>query len=177
MSSTDAIAWLKANWSRYWEFGVLALIVLAGAGLRLWDLGARSLNHDESLHATYSWYLYTGGKYVHDPMMHGPFQFFTATPSPGRLLPFSVARLFSATSRTGARATTRRGCLPPSSGRRLIALPYLLPQLHRARRARLFAALFLAFSPVIALLQPLRPRRHLHRRLDAGPRRSACGAI
>src|SRR5579885_3472125 len=46
-----------------------------GALLRFWDLGPRMLHHDESLHATYTWYLYTGKGYVHDPMMHGPFLF------------------------------------------------------------------------------------------------------
>src|SRR5258708_31515562 len=50
-------------------------IVFISAILRLWDLGPRMLHHDESLHALYSWYLYTGKGYVHDPMMHGPFLF------------------------------------------------------------------------------------------------------
>lgn len=52
----------------------LALIVI-GTILRFWDLGPRMLHHDESLHAVYSWYLYTGRGYVHDPMMHGPTLF------------------------------------------------------------------------------------------------------
>src|SRR6185369_12136457 len=42
---------------------------------RCCDLGPRMLHHDESLHALYSWYLYTGKGYVHDPMMHGPTLF------------------------------------------------------------------------------------------------------
>src|SRR5437588_5570977 len=42
---------------------------------RFWDLGSRAYNHDESLHTLYSWYLYQGRGYIHDPMMHGPFQF------------------------------------------------------------------------------------------------------
>src|SRR5438034_9801577 len=65
-------------------FGVLPIdlekalyvgIVLFGALLRLWELGPRMLHHDESLHALYSWYLYVGRGYVHDPMMHGPTLF------------------------------------------------------------------------------------------------------
>lgn len=42
---------------------------------RFWDLGNRGIHHDESLHSTYSYYLYNGTGYVHDPMMHGPLQF------------------------------------------------------------------------------------------------------
>jgi uncharacterized protein (TIGR03663 family) len=57
------------------EHGLYALILLLATALRLWDLGPRMLHHDESLHALYSWYLYTGRGYTHDPMMHGPFLF------------------------------------------------------------------------------------------------------
>src|SRR5919201_3094329 len=65
-------------------FGVLPIdlekaayvgLVLIGLILRFWDLGPRMLHHDESLHALYSWYLYTGRGYAHDPMMHGPTLF------------------------------------------------------------------------------------------------------
>ncbi|MCC6381095.1 MAG: TIGR03663 family protein [Dehalococcoidia bacterium] len=70
----DAVTWI-----------VLALVALALV-LRLYDLGARALHHDESLHATYSWYFAVNRQvgncvaaYCHDPLMHGPFQFhFTA---------------------------------------------------------------------------------------------------
>lgn len=58
-----------------WELVAYAGLVLLAAILRFWDLGARALHHDESLHALYSWYLYSGRGYQHDPMMHGPFQF------------------------------------------------------------------------------------------------------
>jgi uncharacterized protein (TIGR03663 family) len=40
-----------------------------------YNLGARSQSHDESLHALYSWKLYAGEGYEHNPMMHGPFLF------------------------------------------------------------------------------------------------------
>jgi uncharacterized protein (TIGR03663 family) len=33
------------------------------------------MSHDESLHALYSYYLYNGSGYTHNPMMHGPFLF------------------------------------------------------------------------------------------------------
>jgi uncharacterized protein (TIGR03663 family) len=59
---------------RYVQLVFLALLVV-GFLLRIHDLGSRALHHDESLHATYSWYLYSGRGYVHDPLMHGPEQF------------------------------------------------------------------------------------------------------
>jgi uncharacterized protein (TIGR03663 family) len=52
-----------------------ALIAAVGFVARIWDLGSRAMHHDESLHALYSWYLYVGKGYQHDPMMHGPFLF------------------------------------------------------------------------------------------------------
>src|SRR5438874_13511553 len=58
-----------------WTWLAFLMIVLVGLGLRLFDLGARAMHHDESLHAVYSWYLYVGRGYLHDPMMHGPFLF------------------------------------------------------------------------------------------------------
>ncbi len=58
-----------------WELVAYAGLVLFAVATRFWDLGSRALHHDESLHALYSWYLYTGKGYTHDPMMHGPFQF------------------------------------------------------------------------------------------------------
>lgn len=48
---------------------------LLGVLTRFWDLGGRALHHDESLHAVYSWYLYIGNGYKHDPLMHGPWLF------------------------------------------------------------------------------------------------------
>jgi predicted membrane-bound mannosyltransferase len=33
------------------------------------------MSHDESLHTLYSWNLYAGKGYQHDPLMHGPSLF------------------------------------------------------------------------------------------------------
>ncbi len=57
---------------------LIPYLVLAATalGMRLWDLGSRAISHDESLHAFYSWGLSQGNGYAHDPLMHGPFQFF-----------------------------------------------------------------------------------------------------
>ena len=60
---------LSLDWERTL---VIAIMVLAAVS-RFWDLGARALHHDESLHAYYSYRLFTGGGYIHDPLLHGTF--------------------------------------------------------------------------------------------------------
>jgi uncharacterized protein (TIGR03663 family) len=62
---------LKPNWEKAIYLAIFVLAVVS----RFWDLGARAMSHDESLHALYSYYLYNGSGYVHNPMMHGPFLF------------------------------------------------------------------------------------------------------
>lgn len=59
----DRLAWI-----------VLGLVLVAFV-LRVVDLGARAMHHDESLHAFFSWSLAEGRGYRHDPLLHGPFQF------------------------------------------------------------------------------------------------------
>src|SRR5512141_3077130 len=51
--------------------GILILAVIS----RFYNLGARVMSHDESLHTYFSWLLYKGSGYQHNPMMHGPLQF------------------------------------------------------------------------------------------------------
>lgn len=72
--------------SRYWEPASYALLVIFAAVLRFYNLGARAMHHDESLHGVFS-YGFTKGlrdfftfnspsdTYKHVPFMHGPFQF------------------------------------------------------------------------------------------------------
>jgi len=58
-----------------WErVAYLALFVLAIV-TRFWDLGARVMSHDESLHTRFSWNLYQGQGFAHTPLMHGPLLF------------------------------------------------------------------------------------------------------
>ena len=58
-----------------WELATYGGLLVIAAAMRLWDLGARAMHHDESLHALYSYNLANGDGYQHNPMMHGPFQF------------------------------------------------------------------------------------------------------
>ena len=57
------------------EIFIFALIILFTAISRFYDLGTRAMSHDESLHTYFSWLLYKGDGYQHNPMMHGPFLF------------------------------------------------------------------------------------------------------
>ena len=64
-------ALVRVNWE---TMAWVALLVLAVVS-RFYDLGARAMSHDESLHAVYSLELYRTGNYQHNPMMHGTFLF------------------------------------------------------------------------------------------------------
>ena len=54
-----------------WAFAVIAL---AAAAMRLWELDGRVMHYDEAIHLHYAWNLARGVEYLHSPWMHGPFQ-------------------------------------------------------------------------------------------------------
>ncbi|CAN5535108.1 hypothetical protein BH23CHL5_BH23CHL5_15430 [soil metagenome] len=113
-----------------------AWIVLAviAAVSRFWDLGSKTLHHDESLHTYYSWVFATGGGYEHHPLMHGPFLFHANA---------LVYLLFGDTD-----ATSRY--MPALFGVMLVLLPYLLRGAgHLGRWGALAASFFLLVSPSI----------------------------
>jgi len=56
------------------EFLIFSSIFLISLFLRLFDVSSRAMHHDESLHVFYSWKLFEGLGYSHNPMMHGPLQ-------------------------------------------------------------------------------------------------------
>ena len=58
-----------------WELVLFSTVVLIAIVTRFFDLGARVMSHDESLHTYYSWQLFRGFGFQHSPLMHGPFQF------------------------------------------------------------------------------------------------------
>jgi uncharacterized protein (TIGR03663 family) len=109
----------------------LLLTIIAGV-LRFWDLGSRMMHHDESLHAVYSYYLYVGKGYIHDPMMHGPFLFE---------LNALVYFLLGATDATARVAPALFGTL-------LVGLPYFLRD-RLGRTGAIVTAALLAISPTI----------------------------
>ncbi len=66
---------ILANLTLNWEFVLYLTFFVLAVASRLYNMGDRGMSHDESLHALYSWKLYAGQGYQHDPMMHGPFLF------------------------------------------------------------------------------------------------------
>lgn len=60
-------------WRVTWWHVLYAAILVFILCTRLWALGARGYEHDESIHAWESWKLATGQGYRHDPVYHGPF--------------------------------------------------------------------------------------------------------
>ncbi|MBI2863327.1 MAG: TIGR03663 family protein [Chloroflexi bacterium] len=113
-----------------WEIAAYAALVLVAATLRFWDLGTRALHHDESLHALYSYYLFSGRGYQHDPMMHGPFQFHAIA------LGYFLFGVSDYTARI----------VPALFGTVLVALPYFLRGF-LGRTGAILAAVMLTFSP------------------------------
>ncbi len=109
----------------------VAIVLFAGL-LRFWDLGSRMLHHDESLHAVYSYYLYIGKGYVHDPMMHGPFLFEL------NALVYFLLGVTDATARVA----------PALFGTILVGLPYFLRD-RLGRTGAVAASALLALSPTI----------------------------
>lgn len=59
------------NWELVFYITIFVLAVIS----RFYILGNRVMSHDESLHALFSFKLYNGEGYIHDPLMHGPLQF------------------------------------------------------------------------------------------------------
>jgi predicted membrane-bound mannosyltransferase len=118
--------WGRTTWI------VLGIVAIA-ALLRFWDLGTRAIHHDESLHATYSWYfMRLAPIYVHDPLMHGPFQFHAMA---------LVFKLF------GDNEYTAR--IPAAlAGTAIVATPLLLRQWLRPV-GTVAASAFLALSPAV----------------------------
>jgi predicted membrane-bound mannosyltransferase/DNA-binding beta-propeller fold protein YncE len=114
------------------ELLLMGSLMLVALAFRLWNLGDMALHHDESLHAQYSWYLYDGRSYEHNPLMHGPFLFHTGA---------AVFFLFGDTDMTAR-------LLPAVFGAVLVGMPYLLRK-QIGMPAVLIAAVLLMFSPTL----------------------------
>ena len=73
MENLDASFSKRFNWNL--EKTAWTLLLILAVVTHLYMLGVRAMSHDESLHVLYSWKLYDGQGYQHQPMMHGPFRF------------------------------------------------------------------------------------------------------
>jgi uncharacterized protein (TIGR03663 family) len=122
------LSWFKLDW----EKAIYLLILVVAVVTRFWDLGARGISHDESLHALYSWKLYAGQGYQHNPMMHGPFLFhFNAL----------IYLLFGDNDYTTRISTALFGVI-------LVMLPYFMRR-WLGRTGALFTSAMLLISPSI----------------------------
>jgi predicted membrane-bound mannosyltransferase/DNA-binding beta-propeller fold protein YncE len=78
--SNDKRSWLDHTPIQAWPWLTLEIVLFAfvlsvAVITRYYDLGARAMSHDESLHTYFSYQFYKGQGYQHNPMMHGPLQF------------------------------------------------------------------------------------------------------
>ena len=76
-NNTRLYSWLDKPVFAWWpaltiEKLLIILILLLTIFTRFYDLGARTMSHDEINHVVPA---YTFGNYVYDPVTHGPFQF------------------------------------------------------------------------------------------------------
>jgi uncharacterized protein (TIGR03663 family) len=112
-SSSEKSSFLDLPISRFfnlnWETTLYILLIVLAIATRFWDLGARAISHDESWHANWSWKLYAGYGYKHDPASHGPFLFEANA---------LIHLLFGVNSYTAR-------IVPALFGVVLVALPYL----------------------------------------------------
>ena len=137
------------GWLPYWA------VILLGAVLRFWDLGAKPLHHDESLHAYYSlvqlldntirqWgtCVAAGGAdqscYHYDPLLHGPFQFHAIA------LVYQISQWLGAPD-NGVNTTTVR-IAAALLGSLLVALPFFLRD-YLGKVGAWLACFLLAVSP------------------------------
>jgi len=143
--SDDARERASALATRYWEIAAYGFLFISAAILRFYNLGARAMHHDESLHGFYG-YAFTKGlrnvftvgtdnwssNYHHVPFMHGPFQFIG---SGFMMWIFGdgeyQARILAATMGTG-----------------MVLMPWLLRK-QLGTVGALAASAFIAFSPTL----------------------------
>lgn len=114
-----------------WEIAAYVAIIGLAFAFRFWDLGARALHHDESIHAQWSWRL-AQGDYTHSPVFHGPFYYHVQG------LVFLVGGASDYTSRVSAAIF----------GVALVMLPLLFRR-WLGPVGTLAAVAFIAFSPTI----------------------------
>lgn len=118
---------IEINWV------MVAYLALFAAAfiLRFWDLGARALHHDESIHAKWAWD-FAQGSYRHNPTFHGPLLYVVQG------FTFLVATATDYTSRIS----------PALFGMAVVAAPFALRRWLGS--PGVFAAVaLLAFSPTL----------------------------
>ncbi len=78
-TTENRVSWLDRPLSALikvnWETVLFVVILIAAVLTRFHLLEPRVMSHDETSHVYFSWLLYQGRGYQHDPVTHGPFQF------------------------------------------------------------------------------------------------------
>ena len=115
----------------FWKIAAIVILLLAIVS-RFYVLGERAVSHDEMTHAKFSWNLYAGQGFRHDPLMHGPL-LFEAT-----ALLYFLFGVSDFTARIYAALT----------GVALVMTPWLF-QKWLGKRGTLFASIMLLISPAI----------------------------
>ncbi len=150
-ASQRRMAFVGAAWERIRRLSTeswlwVAVIALATI-LRFWELGAKPLHHDESMHAYFSlMFARDPSSYSYDPLLHGPFQFHAEG------LMFAIIMALEALFRVSSAGNdpwindfTAR-IVPALFGVGIVALPFGLRKTLGRVEAWL-AALLLAVSP------------------------------
>ncbi|MEJ5312138.1 MAG: flippase activity-associated protein Agl23 [Anaerolineae bacterium] len=115
----------------FWKIAAIVILLLAIV-TRFYALGDRAVSHDEMTHAKFSWNLYTGQGFRHDPLMHGPLLFEVTA------LLYALFGVSDFTARIYAAAL----------GVALVMTPWLF-QKWLGKRGALFASIMLLISPAI----------------------------
>lgn len=149
------VDWLRAQPSRLWgvirnlsmeQWAWFAVLVVATA-LRFWDLGAKPLHHDESMHAFYSLlFARDPSSYAYDPLLHGPFQFHAEGFMFGLILAAQTAFHVGGLGNTPWINDATARIVPALFGVGIVALPLGLRR-ELGRLGAWLAALLLAVSP------------------------------
>jgi uncharacterized protein (TIGR03663 family) len=130
-SRSSALAEPRA-WSFTLEQALYCLIGVLAIISHLYLLDVRAFHHDETLHADYSWRIYQGQGYTHDPLLHGPFLYYITA---------FVFLLFSDTDWTARLSVALFGIC-------LVLLPWLMRR-EFGRGAALLASGYLLISPIV----------------------------
>ncbi|TAH54187.1 MAG: TIGR03663 family protein [Chloroflexota bacterium] len=116
-----------------WDVVILVGILLIAAVTRFYDLGSAAWSHDEAIHTNWSYTLYKGQGFIHNPIYHGP------------LLYHLTALTFFLLGDNDFSARV----MPVLFGLILIASPFLFRQ-WLGRRGWIITSVLFLISPVIA---------------------------
>jgi len=139
---TSAVRLRRLTVEQWLWIGVIALAFF----LRFWNLGAKPLHHDESMHAYFSLlFAQHPETYAYDPLLHGPFQFHAEGFMFALLLALQHIFAAGASGNPWINDTTAR-FVPALFGVGIVALPFGLRR-ELGRVGALLCAFLLAVSP------------------------------